>query len=129
MIQSVAQHKAQAEKGKKKKKSPIQWQAQFTQTVANISQPRNAQTHVHAYTITKQGFGVWEFEGVYVCEICTVNWVLILFDEMTDVCSATKTVNLAHSAFGKPPHSYSNRLMATNSETKNNKTLTMDGFD
>lgn len=66
---------AQNTSWKKEKKSPIQWQAQFTQTVANVSQPRNAQTHVHAYTITKQGFEDWEFEGVYVCEICTVNWV------------------------------------------------------
>lgn len=58
---------------KKKKKSPIWWQTQFTMTVANISQPGNAQTHRHTHTITKQGFGDWGFGGVYAGRIWTVN--------------------------------------------------------
>lgn len=96
-ISSTAQNKTG------EKKSPIQWQTLFTLTVVNISQSQNAQTHIHTHTITKQGFGDWGFEGVYVHRFGLWIWVWILFEEKTDVCSATKTVNSSGSAFGKPP--------------------------
>lgn len=107
---------------KKKKNSPIQRRRQW-----QISQPHNTLTHMHAHTITKQGFGDWEFGGVYVRRIWTVNLGANSVWGKDRCVLSHQDSKFRGKCFWKAPHSYSNRLTATNIQTKHNKTLTVEG--
>lgn len=96
-------------------------------TVANISQPGNAQTHRHTHTITKQGFGDWGFGGVYAGRIWTVNLGVNSVWGKDRCVLSHQDSKFSGKCFWKAPHSYSNRLTATNSQTKHYKTLTVYG--
>lgn len=52
--------------------------------------------------ITKQGFGDWWGLEVFIFAVFGLwLWVCFLFNETTDVCSSTKTVNSEGTAFGR----------------------------
>lgn len=98
---------------KKKKNSPIQRRRQW-----QISQPHNTLTHMHAHTITKQGFGDWEFGGVYVRRIWTVNLGANSVWGKDRCVLSHQDSKFRGKCFWKAPHSYSNRLTATNNPNK-----------
>lgn len=84
--------------------------------------------HARALTqLLNRDLGVWVYRGVYACRIWTVNLGRNCVWEKDRCVLNHQDSKFPKQVLWKGPHSYSNRLTATNSQTKHSKTPSVDG--
>lgn len=86
---------------------------ELIQSTARLKTQTGKKESTHMHAISKQGLWDWLFDGVCVHRTELWIWVRILFEKDRCVLSHQDR-KFNRKCFWKAPHSYSNRLMATN---------------